>query len=78
MKNVVSFPGIAQKQKLLPEPLSNHKNYLVIKDFEFTCPHCKTTSSFEQTNLIFKRLQFYCGGCGQMHLVANPAFRNDR
>lgn len=73
MKNVVSFPGTAQKKKLLPEPLAAPGKFLITREFEFTCPHCKTTSNFEQKNLIFKRLQFYCGECGAMHLVSNPA-----
>lgn len=72
MKNLVSFPGIAQKKTVYPMTIRDTRDFLILKEFEFSCPHCKQSSKFETNGMIFKRLQFYCGGCGQMHLVSNP------
>lgn len=73
MKNIVSFPGLAQKKTVYPSKLGDTRDFLILKEFDFSCPHCKTVSKFETNNLIFKRLQFYCGGCGTAHVVTNPA-----
>ena len=73
MKNLVSFPGVAQKKTVYPETVRDTRDFLILKEFEFSCPHCKSKSKFETNGMIFKRLQFYCGGCGTSHIVSNPA-----
>lgn len=73
MRNVIPFPTV--KEKLNVEKIGNPTDFLITKSFEFTCPHCKTKAKFEQENIVFKRLTFYCGGCGSLHTVVNPAFR---
>lgn len=71
MKNVITFPGTAQKKNT---PVKQEKSYLIISDFDFTCPVCKIKSKFEQKNLIFRKIEFFCSGCGQLHTVSNPGF----
>jgi hypothetical protein len=71
MKNVISFPGSAQKT---PKTVKQEGPYLILSEFDFTCPVCKIRSKFEQKNLIFKRIEFFCSGCGNCHSVTNPGF----
>jgi len=73
MKNLVSFPGLNQKKTVYPSEIRDTRDFLILKEFDFSYPHCKTVSKFETNSLIFKRLQFYCGGCGTAHIVTNPA-----
>lgn len=81
MRNVIPFPNKnAQKRKTLikeKDILSNRKDFLILKEFEFTCPHCETVGKFKQENIVFKRIQLYCGGCGNAHTITNPAFGKD-
>ncbi len=78
MKNIIPFPNkYAQKRtKNITEKniLIDNTDYLVIKNFEFTCPHCETVGKIIQEKIIFKKIQFYCAGCGNSHLITNPAF----
>lgn len=77
MGKVVPFPAVKEKLKVeKTDIVSNPHDYLVTKTFEFTCPNCKTRAKFDQKNIVFKKLQFYCGGCGFPHTVCNPALKD--
>ena len=73
MGKLLPFPTACDNHKLETTP--NKSDYLIIKTFNYTCPNCKTKSTFNQENMIFKRIHFYCGGCGQPHVVINPALK---
>lgn len=77
MRNVIPFPkSVRKNQPLKVDKAVNPSDLLIIKDFEFTCPNCKTISKFEQSNMFFKIIKFYCGGCGNPHTVVNPALKD--
>lgn len=77
MRNVIPFPRTVQKiQPVKVEKAVNPNDLLIVNEFQFTCPHCKTTSKFEQTKMFFKIIKFYCLGCGNPHTVVNPALKD--
>lgn len=61
---------IPQKAETGPDP--NHKLY--IGPVGFTCPSCGSHGEVNFTKLLFRSLDFYCGGCGNYFKITNPAF----
>lgn len=49
-------------------------NKLFMGPVSFTCPHCKGETRADLTNMVFRSLDFYCGGCGTYYKLTNPAF----
>lgn len=49
---------------------------IITGDWSYTCPYCDGTIEFSSSNMIFRTLELYCGTCGNLHRVSNPAFTN--
>ena len=81
MTKVIQFPLAAQNKpkdpkKLEVEVFQDIQDKLFAGAFDITCPSCGHKSSFEPNGMIFKTLEFYCGGCGYKSKVNNPAVTN--
>lgn len=79
MADIIHFPNALQKSrgKEILEPIvvqSSDTNKMLLGPWQFTCFKCKTKTSFESQNMIFKTIEFYCASCGSLHKVTNPAF----
>jgi hypothetical protein len=69
MGKIIKLP-----QKPVREPTTEPNNRLLLNEWSFTCPNCDTSAHFSAEHIIFRRLEFYCKSCGQLHRVSNPAF----
>jgi hypothetical protein len=49
-------------------------NVIHLGNWRFTCTNCSTISVFKSEQMIFRNIEFYCGKCGRLHRVSNPAF----
>lgn len=76
--SVIQFPHGAEAVKRGKQPavtpLDTPHNRLHLGPVAFTCPHCQTRALLTGENMIFRTLDFYCGGCGVLHRMVNPAF----
>ena len=78
--NIIEFPkelselrnSINSQLKLSIPDVSYSK--IITGDWSYTCPSCSDKISFSSTNMIFRSIDIYCGSCGHLHRVANPAF----
>ena len=76
--SVIEFPHGAKaakrsQQVAVTSPDTPHSR-LHMGPVSFTCPHCQTRALLTGDNIIFRSLDFYCGGCGSLHRIQNPAF----
>jgi hypothetical protein len=50
------------------------QNKLFMGPVCFTCPSCYRETRADLTNMVFRSIDFYCGGCGTFYKLTNPAF----
>ena len=76
--NIIKFPKARKRRKkideVLVDRLTDIHNHVDLGHVPFTCPECKTQSTFDFSNIIFKSLSFYCSACGHGYKVTNPMF----
>jgi transcription elongation factor Elf1 len=78
MSKIIRFPFAAQTAKgsghlKFSTPVVVN-NQIHLGSWSFTCPRCAAATKFESKNMIFRVIDFYCGSCGILHRVTNPAF----
>lgn len=83
--NVIQFPGGADTRatprsgrgkkppamKLTQPPVPHAQ--MTLGPLKFTCP-CGHAFEIGGTGAILRVLDCYCGGCGVLHRIQNPAF----
>ncbi len=76
--NIIKFPRAQKRRKNLEEVLvdrlTDTNSHVNLGHVPFTCPDCKSKSSFDFSNVIFKSIVFYCAACGHGYKVTNPMF----
>ena len=84
LAKIISFPNKktdsvkktrAKITDVLIDRLEKNEDHIKIGEVNFTCPDCKSTASFDFTNLIFKAVTFFCGNCGHGYTISNPVFQ---
>ena len=76
--NIIQFPKAHKRRKsltdVLIDRLADTHLHVDLGHVPFTCPDCKTSSSFDFSNVIFKSIVFYCAACGHGYTLTNPMF----
>lgn len=79
---VIKFPRAVRRRKkitdVLVDRLEPSPEHTDLGHVPFTCAECKQTASFDFTNLIFRKVTFYCACCGHGYTVTNPMFTAPR
>lgn len=80
--SVIRFPHAVQNRKnqlaLKMEPVDSIHDRIQLGPWTFTCTRCDTKTEFNTSGMIFKQIEFYCGSCGNLHRVTNPAFSSKK
>lgn len=78
--NIIDFPKELSEirksknsQLDITSPNVTHSK-IITGDWSYTCPSCGEKISFSSINMIFRSIDLYCGICGNLHRVTNPAF----
>lgn len=76
--NIIKFPRASKRKKnlneVLVDRLTDTSVHVNLGHVPFTCPECKSRSSFDFNNVIFKSIVFHCAACGHGYKVSNPMF----
>jgi hypothetical protein len=75
--DLIQFPSSAQNKTRKAEKVVNSDGphtHLYLGNWSYTCTSCYSKVEFETSTMVFRKLEFYCGGCGTMHTIVNPAF----
>lgn len=49
---------------------------MLLGPMTFSCTQCSTTCGADFRGLVFRSIEFHCGGCGTFFKISNPAFAN--
>lgn len=77
---ILEFPNAKQlpKQEDLEVNSINEKySKLVTGEWSYNCPSCDTKISFSSEGMVFRLIETFCGNCGHLHRIVNPAFSKE-
>ncbi|AXH72522.1 MAG: lysine biosynthesis protein [Caudoviricetes sp.] len=74
---IIEFPKVNQlprNDELTVASVDATYSKILMGDWTYSCPNCNTKISFTSNGMIFRIIETFCGSCGHLHRIVNPAF----
>lgn len=74
---IIEFPNykqIPKQEHLEINNINDKHSKLITGEWTYSCPSCDTKINFSSDGMIFRLIETFCGSCGHLHRIVNPAF----